>query len=79
MKLHGPDGQHIAVADSMVYLGTTLAADGGVGLELSRRLGRAWAEYSSLTQVWKHTTILVTRKLELLQSIIFSLVLYGGK
>ena len=33
--------------------------------------------YSSLAQVWYHTTISATRKLELLQSILFSLVLYG--
>ena len=77
MKLIGPDGNRIESSESITYLGTTMAADGGVFSELNRRLGRAWAEYRKLSQLWKHSTLPVLRKLELLQSVIFSLVLYG--
>ena len=77
MTLIGPDGNRIEPSESITYLGTTMAADGGVGSELNRRLGRAWAEYRKLSQLWKHSTLPVLRKLELLQSVIFSRVLYG--
>ena len=75
--LRRPDGTRIETQEVITYLGTTIAADGGVGSELNRRLGKAWAEYSKLSQLWKHTSLALSRKLEVFHAAIVSLLLYG--
>ena len=61
----------------MLYLGTTIAADGMVGSELNRRLGRAWAEFCKLRRFWKRVCISLTRKLEVFNAVVVSTLLYS--
>ena len=74
--LHAPDGNAIPAVDAVTYLGTTIAADGGVGSELNRRLGKAWAEYRKMAQFWKHTSLPPSRKLQVFQATIVSTLIY---
>ena len=72
MQLFAPDGRCIEASETMTYLGTTVSTDGGVGSELNRLLERAWAECSRLSQIWKHSSLSTSRKIELLQCLIFT-------
>jgi hypothetical protein len=47
----------------MTYLGASLASDGSVGSELSRRIGAASGDFRSLSKVWKHSALTTVRKL----------------
>ena len=62
---------------SLVYLGATLAADGRVGSELSRRIGMAKGDFRALSKVWRHSSLLRARKLEIYRALIESRLLYG--
>ena len=77
MRLEREDGSLIEPKASMMYLGTTLAADGMVGSELNRRLGRAWAEFCKLKQFWKHISISLARKVEVFNAVVASVLLYS--
>ena len=52
-----PDGSRIAPCDKMIYLGTTLASDGNITGELTRRLGAAWGDFTKPLRLWKHTSL----------------------
>lgn len=77
MHLTKQDNTPIEQKTSMVYLGTTIAADGMVGRELSQRLGRAWAEFCKLKQFWKHISISVQRKIKVFNAVVTSTLLYS--
>ena len=77
MKINSPGGDQIEGKESMSYLGATIAGDASIGSELNRRLGRAWAEYNKLSQLWKHTSLPITRKLDIFQAAVVSTLLYG--
>jgi hypothetical protein len=72
-----PNGERIEPSESMVYLGSTLYADGGAHNELAKKLGKAWADFSKLARVWKHAQISRQRKIEAFQSMVVSRLLYG--
>ena len=76
-KLKAPGGDTISSKDSILYLGTTLSADSGVGNELSRRLGKAGAEYRVLSKFWKHSSVPIARKIEVFQAAVISTLLHG--
>ena len=71
------ENQAIAKKDSLAYLGTMLYRDGSLQNELSRRLGTAWSDFSSLRSLWRHTYLSVQRKLEIWQSVVTTRLLYG--
>ena len=75
--LQGPDGSYINDSGSLVYLGGLLTADGRSDSELSRRLGLAMGEYRGLRKMWGHANLTTTRKVELLNSLVVSKLLYG--
>ena len=72
-----PDGSAVAVKDSLLYLGSSLDADGRNGSEVSRRLGMAKADFSTLSKVWAHSSLSRSRKLDILRSCIESKLMYG--
>lgn len=55
-KLVDPGGSQINAKEAMTYLGATVASQASVSSEFHRGIGRADAEYSKLTQLWKHTS-----------------------
>lgn len=69
--------QHILSSPSLVYLGSSLAADGRVGSELNRRIGIAKADFASLCKVWSHASLTQPRKVEIFKALIESRLLYG--
>jgi len=76
-NLKTPVGEPIPSTDSMTYLGATVYADGSLKRELGRKLGCAWADFSKLNRLWKHTTLTKLRKIEIYQAVIVSRLLYG--
>ena len=54
-----PNGDILQPTPSMQYLGTVLSEDGQVSSELSRRIGQARGEYTSLCKVCKHSSLSV--------------------
>ena len=48
MSIQKADGGNIDAANTIGYLGTTLAQDGPVDSELGRRLGKAWGDFCKL-------------------------------
>ena len=52
----GRDGKKIDSCYSIKYLGCDLRADGQIRMELSQKLGRAWAGFYSLCHRWKHSS-----------------------
>ena len=72
-----PDGSNIRVTNSMIYLGGLLTDDGAITSELSRRVGMAYSDYSSLQHVWSHANITRKRKIQIFNACIISKLLYG--
>ena len=76
-RIDRPDGQPIACKESMVYLGSSLSADGRIGSELGRRLGMAQSDFRTLQRVWAHSSVNRNRKLLLFNACIVSKLMYG--
>ena len=76
-RLSAPDGSVIAPSEVMTYLGAAIYADGGVKSELNRRIGTAWADFSKLARLWRHTSLTRTRKLQIFNAVIASRLLYS--
>ena len=73
----GPGGRVLQPKDSFIYLGSSVAADGDVNSELSRRLGMARADFDKIRQVWSHTRLSNKEKLQISTSCVVSRLLYG--
>jgi len=67
----------IASRASMTYLGASLASDGRVGSELSRRIGAAKGDFRSLSKVWRHSSLTTARKLIAYSALVESRLIYG--
>ena len=76
-KLSAPDGSVIEPTGVMTYLGACIYADGGIKSELNRRLGAAWSDFCKLSRLWKHTALSRARKIQILQAVITSRLLYS--
>ena len=63
--------------ESLVYLGSTLTADGKMATELSRRIGLASAEFRAVRQVWRHSVLSRRWRLHVFSALIESKLLYG--
>jgi hypothetical protein len=72
-----PDGRQVAESDDMEYLGTVLSNQGGIGRELSRRIGIAKGDFATLMKVWKHTCLCRRRKLEIYKAIVETKLLFS--
>lgn len=67
----------IVATTSLTYLGASLASDGRVGSELSRRIGAAKGDFRNLCKVWRHSSLTTRRKLEVYCSLVESRLMYG--
>ena len=76
-KIRTPGGEAIPAKDLMTYLGVTIYADGGVKNELGKKLGSAWGQFCKLDRLWKRTALTPERKIQILQAVIVSGLLYG--
>ena len=70
-------GVPIANKSSIVYLGTSLSADGRIGSELSRRLGAATQDFKVLHSIWSHARMSRRRKIQIFNACIVSKLLYS--
>ena len=43
-----PNGSHVRITHSMIYLGGSISDDGAITSELSRRIGMAYSDFSAL-------------------------------
>ena len=75
--IHGPSGQVLEAKDSMLYLGSTIHANGKFGCEVSRKIGAASAEFKLLHRVWKNASIPKRRKLQIFDAMILSKLRYA--
>eukprot|EP00959_Pyramimonas_sp_CCMP1952_P457049 9474222-Pyramimonas_sp.AAC.1 len=75
--IYGPDGEEIKCKDHAVYLGGLISTDGKPRAELTRRLGEAKGIFHNLSRVWSHANLSRTRKTRVLETCVFSKLLYG--
>ena len=73
----GPAGQPLETKPSMTYLGGLLHSDGRSTHELSRRMGKALAEFDALRRVWSRSALTLHRKLEIFEACVISTLMYG--
>ena len=76
-ELTGPDGQILSDKQSMIYLGSTVHADGRFRADVGRKLGAATADFQALVAVWKNAGISSFRKLEIFDAVVVSKLLYS--
>ena len=77
--LIGPDGADVVEKPSMVYLGGLLNADGRAEHELSRRLGKAGAEFEALRRVWSRASLSISKKIRIFDACVLSSLGYSLK
>ena len=63
-RLPMPNGEALSSSTGMIYLGTSLSADGYLGTELGRRIGFAKREFQALSKLWSHSNLPWARKFE---------------
>ena len=72
-----PDGTFMQVTNSMIYLGGLISDDGTITIELSRRDGIAYCDFSALQRVWSHANTQRKRNMQMINACIISKLLYG--
>jgi len=72
-----PDLSRIEPQQSLLYLGSVVAADGRISNELARRLGFANSEFRKLSRLWRHSRLGRTRKVEIFNAVVVSILMYG--
>ena len=75
--VYKPTGERVVPTDNLVYLGSTLSADGQITTEISRRIGRASGGFKSLARIWNRSGIKRERKLEIFNTCVISGLIYG--
>jgi hypothetical protein len=71
-----PDGTLVKQSQHMVYLGSILCSNGGIGSELGRRIGAAQAEFNKLSKIWSHSVISRARKVQIYEACVLSKLMY---
>ena len=72
-----PAGDDIPSKESLIYLGSSLHADGRSGSEINRKLGMARADFDAVSRIWGHASISRSRKLKIFEACILSKLTYG--
>ena len=72
-----PDQTKVDKKSSIVYLGSSLAADGRVSAEIGRRLGMAKKDFETLRRVWAHSRLSLQWKLQVFGVCIATRLVYG--
>ena len=61
----------------MAYLGGLITRDGRADSEISRKLGRAYADYRLLRSVWSHASLSRRDKVHYFETLVLSRLAYG--
>ena len=72
-----PSGEALVPKPSLEYLGATLADDGHIGSELSRRIGCAKNEFRILRVFGNHAAVNSKRRLYLYKAVVETKLLYA--
>ena len=73
------DTETIKTVDKLCYLGYTLCNTYDDTREIRRRIGIAKQACIALTKVWKDRSIYQGLKINLLQSLVFPITIYGSE
>ena len=73
----GPDGASIVEKQSVVYLGGLLNSDDWAEHGLSRRMGKAGAEFDVLRRAWSRTLLWTDRKIRIFDAGLLSYFSYS--
>ena len=76
-KIIKQDGTTVDQKDPLKYLGATLASDGRIDSEVSRRIGLAHADFRSLSRVWSHSGLSLREKVRIFEACVISRLTYG--
>ena len=76
-QIRASTGAVIDSSSSLIYLGGLLSDDARMDSEVSRRIGSATVVFRPLQTVWSHAGLPVSTKLEYLQILVISRLLYG--
>ena len=85
MNIRGPDpkicvnGKTIENVHKFTYLGSILAIDGDVEVDINSRIGKASAVFNRMTKLWKSNTISTAVKVRLYKSVVLSTCLYASE
>ena len=70
-------GHDVEPEESLMYLGTSLSADGRMAGELTRRIGLAHAAFRAVRQIWRHSSLSLQWRLHVFHALIESKLLYS--
>ena len=73
----GTDRLPVKCCERIVYLGGLLCSDARPAPEVARRMGEARCAFEKVARVWSHTNISRHSKIEILDSLVLSKLLYG--
>ncbi|WP_432422665.1 reverse transcriptase domain-containing protein [Streptococcus dysgalactiae] len=71
------NGDRLNVVDNFVYLGSNIAAGGGVGDEISSRIAKARLAFANLRHLWRRRDIRLSLKGRVYKATVRSVLLYG--
>ena len=69
--------EHIEIVESVIFLGSQIARNGGNDSEIRRRIGLARTTMKKLTHVIENNDLTLNTKIRLVNTLIFSVFLYG--
>ena len=74
------DDQELEVTDQFTYLGSTIASNLSLDVEISKRIAKSAATMSKLSKrVWSNNQLTVNTKLKVYQACVVSTLLYGSE
>ena len=76
-RIRTRDGADVRQKESMVYLGTSLSADGRIDSEVARGIGAARADFWTLQKVWAHASLAAKDRVRICEACVVSSLTYG--
>jgi hypothetical protein len=76
-RLRKPDGAEFDDRPFLEYLGGLISRDGRADSEISRKIGRAYADFRLLGSLWCHAGVSLQEKLQKFDSLVLSRLAYG--
>jgi len=76
-RLRKPDGTEFDDSSFLEYLGGVISRDGRADSEVSRKIGRVFADFKLLGALWSHAGIPLREKLQKFDSLVASRLAYG--
>jgi len=76
-RLQRPDGSTFASSEFLEYLGGQISKDGRADSEISRKIGRAYADLKLLSSLWSHAGVSRKDKVYFFNALVLSRLAYG--